>query len=57
MNYQIYLGRDGRTALHDQFNISTSTISEILRFKRSNKRAAMVRSYAVNKLKGLLLAL
>lgn len=57
MDYQIWLGRDGRTALHDQFDISTSTISEILRFKRSNKRAAMVRSYAVNKLKGLLIAL
>lgn len=57
MKHQIYLSRDGRTALHNQFDISTSTISEILRFKRSNKRAAMVRSYAVNKLKGLLLAL
>lgn len=54
---RVYLGKNERESLKRQFAVSSSTVSEILNFKRSNKRASEVRSFAVNHLKGLLLTL
>lgn len=54
---RIYLSKQGRDKVKEKFSLSSSTISEILNFKRSNKRAAEVRAYSVNQLKGLLIQL
>lgn len=54
---RIYLSKVGRERVKEKFALSPSTVSEILNFKRSNRRAAEVRAYSVNFLKGLLLSL
>lgn len=54
---RIYLSKEGRERVKAKFALSPSTVSEILNFKRSNRRAAEVRSYSVNYLRGFLLTL
>lgn len=54
---RIYLSKQGRDKVKEKFALSSSTVSEILNFKRSNKRAAEVRAYSVNQLRALLIEL
>lgn len=54
---RIYLSKSSREELKHRFGVSSSTVSEVLNFKRTNKRSCEMRSYAVNKLRGLLIEL
>lgn len=56
MANRIYLDKTMRVELQSRFNVSTSTVSEVLNFKRTNQRSCEMRCYAVNNLNGLLLS-
>lgn len=55
MARQIILNVENRMKLKDRFSVSNSTITGILHFRRINRRASEVRSYAVNKLNGMMI--
>ena len=55
MKHVIYLSTEDRIVLSKKFNTTLSTVCEALRFKRNNRRASEMRSYAVNHLNGILI--
>lgn len=52
-NRKIFLQREGRVVLMKKMNVSTSTVSDAINFRRNNKKSFMIRNYAVNKLNAL----
>ena len=55
MSKVVYVKPPVRELLQKEFCVSGATISDALNFKRSNQRAAMIRSVAINTYKGILI--
>lgn len=53
MSRKIFLQREGRVVLMKKMNVSTSTVSDAINFRRNNRKSFMIRNYAVNKLNAL----
>lgn len=55
MSKVVYVKSPVRELLQKEFRVSGATISDALNFKRSNQRAAMIRSTAINTYKGIFI--
>jgi hypothetical protein len=53
MSRKIFLQREGRVVLMKKMNVSTSTVSDAINFRRNNRKSFIIRNYAVNKLNAL----
>lgn len=53
-NHKIILRKEERKALAEEFGISQSVVSNCLNFRRNRKDHALIRSYAMNVLNGIL---
>ena len=57
MKRKIWINKVERRKLIERFEVSPSTMSDILNFKRMNEQHSRIRSYAMNELNGTLITL
>ena len=54
---RIILTSSERVVVGRHFDVSPSTISDALNFRRNNKKAYSIRNFAMNKMKGYYISL